>query len=79
MMEIQGIKTNEPALVATELQEKLAWSLTRRRYMAATATSAPLRWAGRRERLPHTWTGESACPTFMNADGGAEDPLITSC
>ena len=42
MMEIQGIKTNEPALVATELQEKLGWSLTRRRYMAATATGATL-------------------------------------
>ena len=39
---IQGIKSNEPALVATELQEKLGWSLTRRRYMAATATGATL-------------------------------------
>jgi TIR domain len=42
MLEIQGIKTNEPALVATELEEKLGWSLTRRRYIAATATGATL-------------------------------------
>jgi TIR domain len=42
MVEIQGIKKTEPALVATELEEKLGWSLTRRRYMAATATGATL-------------------------------------
>jgi hypothetical protein len=23
-------------------------------------------WMGRRKRLPHTWTGESACPTFVS-------------
>ena len=42
MMEIQGIKANEPGLVAAELEEKLGWSLTRRRYIAATATGATL-------------------------------------
>jgi len=25
---------------------------------------------GRRERLPHIWTGESACPTFISMKAG---------
>jgi hypothetical protein len=42
MLEIQGIGTIAPALVATELEEKLGWSLSRRRYLAATTTGAAL-------------------------------------
>jgi len=38
MVEIQGITANEPALVAAALKEKLGWSLTRRRWIAAGAT-----------------------------------------
>jgi len=31
-------------------------------------TETPLKHrAGRRERLPHLWTGESACPTFVSS------------
>ncbi len=46
MVEIQGIKANEPGLVATELKEKLGWSLTRRRWVAtgATLTAAACAW-----------------------------------
>jgi hypothetical protein len=35
MVEIQGITADDPAQAAAKLEEKLGWSLTRRRYMAA--------------------------------------------
>jgi hypothetical protein len=37
MVEIQGITANDPAQVAAVLEEKLGWSLTRRRWIATGA------------------------------------------